>query len=52
MRDATGSVLVRLTAAAGQERSIDTELAPGTYELGCFEPGHYEAGMKQLLTVE
>lgn len=25
---------------------------PGTYEIGCFIPGHYEAGMKGILKVE
>lgn len=24
----------------------------GTYEIGCFLPGHYEAGMKGTITVE
>lgn len=24
---------------------------PGTYEIGCFEPGHYEAGMKGELVI-
>ena len=52
VRDASGEVLVRLTAEPGGERSIETALSPGRYELGCFEPGHYEAGMRQQLTVE
>ena len=51
VRDAGGKVVRRVTAAAGQEASTEIELPAGTYELGCFEPGHYEAGMKQPLEV-
>lgn len=33
------------------QRLLDVTLKKGRYELGCFEPGHYEAGMHRLLTV-
>ena len=51
VRDATGDVLRRIGAAPGQTATMELELEPGTYELGCFEPGHYQQGMKRLLTV-
>ncbi len=35
----------------GATKTIQATLAPGVYELGCFVPGHYEAGMKAALTV-
>lgn len=36
---------------AGATETIQVALAPGIYELGCFVPGHYEAGMKATLNV-
>ena len=36
--------------AAGQLSYTFTE--PGTYEVGCHQPGHYGAGMKIAVTVE
>jgi uncharacterized cupredoxin-like copper-binding protein len=51
VRDADGEVVRRVTAAAGSEASTEVVLPAGRYELGCFEPGHYEAGMKRWLTV-
>ena len=36
--------------AAGQLSYTFTE--PGTYEVGCHQPGHYGAGMKIEVTVE
>jgi uncharacterized cupredoxin-like copper-binding protein len=31
---------------------MEVHLEPGTWELGCFEPGHYESGMHRQLIVE
>ncbi len=33
------------------KESTVIDLKPGTYEFGCFVPGHYEAGMKGKITV-
>lgn len=51
VRDASGEVLGRVSAGPGAERSFEIDLSAGRYELGCFEPGHYEGGMHQPLTV-
>ena len=51
VRDTGGQVLRRVSAASGQTATMELSLEPGTYELGCFEPGHYQQGMKRLLTV-
>ena len=50
-RTAAGKFVARRSIGAGQEVVMAVTLEPGTYELGCFEPGHYEAGMHRLLTV-
>jgi plastocyanin len=50
--DASGRVLARRSIAGGQQVIMPVSLAPGTYELGCFEPGHYEAGMYKTLVVD
>lgn len=52
IKDASGQVLRRTQAAAGATSRMEVTLAPGTYELGCFEPGHYEGGMFRTLVVE
>jgi plastocyanin len=36
---------------ARQFTTMDIELTPGTWELGCHELGHYEAGMHRKLVV-
>jgi uncharacterized cupredoxin-like copper-binding protein len=51
VKDASGKVLRRTQAAPGRTSSMELTLQPGTYELGCFEPGHYEGGMHRLLEV-
>lgn len=50
-RTEAGEFVARRSIGAGEEVVMEVTLAPGTYELGCFEPGHYEAGMHKLLTV-
>lgn len=37
---------------AGQTRSLELELAPGTYEIYCQVPGHEDLGMKGELIVK
>ncbi len=37
---------------AGQTRTLELELAPGTYEVYCQVPGHKEQGMKGELIVQ
>ena len=49
--DPGGKVVTRRSIAAGRQIVMDVHLEPGTWELGCFEPGHYEAGMHQTLEV-
>lgn len=52
VKDAEGKVLRRTQAPAGGTSTMELTLEPGVYELGCFEPGHYEGGMFRTLTVE
>jgi len=35
----------------GGQKTVQVELEPGVYELGCHFVGHYEAGMKRDITV-
>jgi len=52
-KDPDGEFRARRTiAGGGQTITMDVTLTPGTWELGCFEPGHYEAGMHRELLVE
>jgi uncharacterized cupredoxin-like copper-binding protein len=46
-----GRALGRVSAPPGQSASLELNLDPGTYELTCREPGHYEGGMKGSLRV-
>lgn len=42
-----------VTVQPGESASLTyTFDEPGTYEIGCHQPGHYEAGMKVIITVE
>jgi plastocyanin len=41
----------RVSAPAGEEATMTVDLEPGTYEMSCHEPGHYEAGMNGTLVV-
>lgn len=41
-----------ITVAPGQTGElVDTFDRPGTVEIGCHQPGHYDAGMKLVVTV-
>lgn len=46
-----GEGVGRTSAAPGETKTLTVEVGEGVYEMGCFEPGHYEAGMKGTLTV-
>jgi uncharacterized cupredoxin-like copper-binding protein len=50
-RDPAGKFIARRSIPAHQSVTMDVSLETGTYELGCFEPGHYEAGMHRPLVV-
>jgi uncharacterized cupredoxin-like copper-binding protein len=36
----------------GESTTIDAKLAPGSYELVCYVPGHYAAGQKLAFQVK
>lgn len=48
---AMGEAAVTVQPGAAAELSY-TFTTPGTYEVGCHQPGHYGAGMKIEVTVE
>jgi uncharacterized cupredoxin-like copper-binding protein len=52
LKDPSGAIAMRRSIPAGQQVVIDLDLEPGTWELGCFEPGHYEGGMHRPLVVD
>lgn len=52
IKDSSGKVLTRRSIAGGAVTSMKVRLEAGTYELGCFEPGHYAAGMHKMITVD
>jgi nitrite reductase (NO-forming) len=37
--------------SAGEQETLTLDLPSGTYDLGCYLPGHFEAGMKGTLVV-
>ena len=45
-------IVTRRSIAAGQFVNLDVSLSAGTWELACYEPGHYEAGMHKQLIVD
>ena len=47
----SGETTARRSIAGGRSVVMKVALEPGTWELGCFEPGHYEAGMYRRLVV-
>lgn len=47
-----GKIVARRSIAGGQFINIDVKLTAGTWELACYEPGHYEAGMHKQLIVD
>ena len=51
-KNADGEIVVRKSIAAGQFTTLDVKLTEGTWELACYEPGHYEAGMHKQLIVD
>ena len=51
-KDPSGKIETRRSIAAGQFVTLDVDLTAGTWDLACYEPGHYEAGMHKPLTVD
>jgi len=51
-KDPGGNIVTRRSIAAGQFVTMDVKLTQGAWELACYEPGHYEAGMHRPLTVD
>lgn len=51
-RHPSGRFAARRSIGAGMRAEMKVTLEPGRWELGCFEPGHYEAGMHRSLLVE
>ena len=51
VKNSAGKVLMRRSIAGRTAMAMKVRLEAGTYELGCFEPGHYAAGMHKTLTV-
>lgn len=46
-----GQPVKRVMVAPGAEGVLEVDLKPGTYEMTCREPGHFEQGMKGTVTV-
>jgi nitrite reductase (NO-forming) len=38
--------------SSGERQELAVDLPPGTYDVACYLPGHFEAGMKGTLTVQ
>jgi uncharacterized cupredoxin-like copper-binding protein len=51
-KNPSGKIVTRRSIAGGQFMNMDVKLTPGTWELACYEPGHYEAGMHKQLIVD
>ena len=51
-KNPSGRIVTRSSIAGGVERAMKVTLQPGRWELGCFEPGHYEQGMHKILVVD
>ena len=52
MKNPDGKIVTRRSIAGGQFTNMTVELTEGTWELACYEPGHYEAGMHRQLVVD
>ena len=51
LKNPSGEVVMRRSIGAGASADLEVALTPGRWELGCFEPGHYQAGMHRTLVV-
>lgn len=51
-RGPDGEFVNRISIGAAQSQVVDVDLEPGTWVLGCYEPGHFEAGMHESLVVD
>jgi uncharacterized cupredoxin-like copper-binding protein len=51
-KNPAGEFVMRRSIAAGETVTLEVDLsAEGAWELGCYEPGHYEAGMHRMMMV-
>ena len=50
-RDPSGQFANRISIPGGRSDVLEVTLEAGTWEIGCFEPGHYEQGMHRPLVV-
>lgn len=51
-QDPNGEFVNRISIPGKAARVIEVDLEPGTWVLGCYEPGHFEAGMYRPLAVD
>ena len=51
-RDPSGAFVTRISIGTQASQVVEVDLEPGTWELGCYEPGHHEAGMHRPLRVD
>ena len=52
-KDPSGKFVARNSVAPHQTVLMQVKISKkGTWDLGCYEPGHYEAGMHKPLVVE
>ena len=52
VKNPDGKIVTRRSIAGGRFTNVDVKLTEGTWELACYEPGHYEAGMHRQLVVD
>ncbi|MDP1858361.1 MAG: hypothetical protein Q8K82_06815 [Gemmatimonadaceae bacterium] len=50
-QDPSTEIVTRRSIGAGASVTMPVKLEPGEWLLGCYEPGHYDAGMHRPLTV-
>jgi uncharacterized cupredoxin-like copper-binding protein len=51
-RNPSGEFVNRISIPAHASQVMEVVLEAGTWELGCYEPGHHEAGMYRPLVVD
>jgi uncharacterized cupredoxin-like copper-binding protein len=50
--DSSGTFVGRRSVEPGQTVTFEVKLTPGSWELSCHEPGHFEGGMHRPLVVD